>query len=105
WSRSPGSQSVSSAQSLVLPDDLVRIADHHRLAALEQQHAITNALDRLEVVANEDDRLPLAPDPFERFEALLLEGLVANGKHLVEEKDVEVDLDRDRICKSNLHAG
>ena len=58
----------------------------------------------LEVVAHEDDRLALLPEALERREALLLEGLVADGEHLVEQEDVEVDLDRDRVREPHLHA-
>ena len=37
-------------------------------------------------------------------EALLLEALVADGENLVEQQDVEVDLDRDRVGEPNLHS-
>ena len=61
-------------------------------------------LERAEVVGDEDDRLALGPEALERREALLLEALVADGEHLVEQQDVEVDLDRDRVREPDLHA-
>ena len=46
---------------------------------------------------------PRARKRSERREALLLELRVADGEHLVEQQDVEVDLDRDRVRKPHLH--
>ena len=71
---------------------------------LEQHRAVAEALDRVEVVADEDDRLSLLAEALERREALLLELLVADREHLVEQEDVEVDLDRDRVGEPHLHA-
>ena len=36
---------------------------------------------------------------------VLLEGLVTHSEHLVEQEDVEVDLDRDRVREPEQHAG
>ncbi len=47
--------------------------------------------------------LPSSLKPLERREALLLERLVADGEHLVEEEDVERDLDRDRVREPHQH--
>src|SRR5205823_10326053 len=58
----------------------------------------------LELVADEDDRLPLLLELLERGEALLLEPLVADGEHLVEEKDVERDLDRNGVRQPDEHS-
>ena len=63
-----------------------------------------NFVDRAEVVADEDDRLALRAEPVERREALLLELLVADREHLVEQEDVERHLDRDRVREPDLHA-
>ena len=46
---------------------------------------------------------PFLPEPCERVEALLLECLVTDRQHLVEQEDVEVDLDRDRVREPHLH--
>src|ERR671934_3049337 len=82
-------------------DDLVREAEGLDEAVLEQEHAIAEALDLPELVADEDDRLPLLLEPLEGDQALLLEGLVADRQHLVEEEDVEGDLDRDRVGETH----
>ena len=47
--------------------------------------------------------MPSRPEALERVHALLLEALVADGEHLVEQQDVEVDLDRDRVREPHLH--
>ena len=70
-----------------------------------EQRAVAEAGQRLEVVADEHDRLALRAEAVERREALLLEALVADGEHLVEQEDVEVDLDRDRVREPDLHPG
>ena len=44
----------------------------------------------------------VVPDP---ALALLLEGLVADGEHLVEEQDVGLDVHRDREAQTQVHAG
>ncbi len=43
----------------------------------------------------EDDRAALVAHPVEDVEALLLEGGVADGEDLVDQKDLGVDLDGD----------
>ena len=59
----------------------------------------------IEVVADEHDRLPFAPQCPRRSQSTSLEALVTDSKHLVEQKDVEVDLDRDRVREPEQHAG
>ena len=48
--------------------------------------------------------LPSALSALELLVALLLEGGVADGEHLVDEQDVGVDLDRDREAEPHAHA-
>ena len=47
---------------------------------------------------------PLVAHIVEDVEALLLEGGVADGEHLVDQQDVGVDLDRDRERQADVHA-
>ena len=46
---------------------------------------------------------PLVAHLVEDVEALLLEGRVADGEHLVDEQDLGVDLDRDREREPHVH--
>ena len=46
----------------------------------------------------------LVAHAIEDVEALLLEGGVADGEHLVDEQDVGVDLDRHREGEPDVHA-
>ena len=74
-------------------------------AALEQHRAVAEALDRAHVVG--DEQRSCGPRPCSRVElveALLLEGGVADGEHLVDQQDVGVDLDRDREREPHVHA-
>ena len=54
---------------------------------------------------DEHDRAPFVAHAVEHVEALLLEGGVADGEHLVDQQDVRVDLDRDREGEAHVHAG
>ena len=49
--------------------------------------------------------LPAVAHLVEHVEALLLEGRVADGQHLVDQQDVRVDLDRHRERQPDVHAG
>src|SRR3954453_9584765 len=86
-------------------DHLVGRPERPHLPALDQQRAVAVVRDRVEVVADEHHRLALGAEALERDHALLLEALVADREHLVEQEHVEVDLDRDRVRKPDLHAG
>ena len=63
-----------------------------------------NRLHRMEVVRDEHDCLAFRTKAAKCVEAFLLEAAVADCEHLIEEQDVEVDLDRDRVCESHLHS-
>src|SRR5437764_429480 len=90
---------------VVSVDDLLRRPERIDEAVAEQQRAVAELRDRAEVVADEDDRLAVAAEAVEGGEALLLEALVADSEHLVEQEDVEVHLDRDRVREAQHHPG
>ena len=60
--------------------------------------------DRAHVVRDEEDRAALVAQPVELVEALLLEGGVADGEHLVDQQHVGVDLDHHREREPHVHA-
>ena len=64
---------------------------------------MTEARDRTHVVRDEDDRAPFVAHPVEDVEALLLEGGVAHGQHLVDQQYVGIDLDRNRKGQAHVH--
>ncbi len=80
------------------------LAEVDHRAALEQQRAVAEAVQRTHVVGYEHDRAPLVAHAVEDVEALLREGGVADREHLVDEQDVGVDLDRDREGQPHVHA-
>src|SRR4029077_18815438 len=84
--------------------NLVRIADVHRRASLEQERAVAEAVERAHVVCDENDRAPLVAHAIEDVEALLLERRVAYREHLIDEQDVGVNLYRDGKGEPDMHA-
>ena len=82
---------------------LVRFAHVHGDPALEQQRPVAEALQRAHVVRDEHDRPAAVAQIVEDVEALLLEGGVADGEHLVDHQDVGVDLDRHRERQAHVH--
>ena len=72
---------------------------------LEHDRPVADALDRVRVVGDEDNRPARAlevPDP---PEALLLERLVADREHLVEQQHVRAHVHRDREPEPHVHPG
>src|SRR5262245_42608187 len=62
-------------------------------------------LEDLEPMCHEHDCLAFVAEARERHAALLLKALIADSEDLVEQEDVEVDLDRDRVREAQLHPG
>ena len=73
---------------------LVGSAQVDGVASLQQQRPVAETLQRPHVVGDEHDRPAAVAQVVEDVEALLLEGGVANGEHLVDHQDVRVDLHR-----------
>ena len=69
----------------------------------QEDGAVTESLDRLGVVRDEDDRPATSLDLRDLREALALEVLVADREHLVEEQHVGVDVRRDGETQSHEH--
>ena len=95
---------LAEVDLVVHAPDLVRVADLQHLAALDQHRAVGELLDQAHVVGHQQDRLALGLEAAEDVEALLLEGGVADGQHLVDQQHLGVDLGRDREAESHRHA-
>ena len=65
---------------------------------------MAEARDRPEIVRDEHDRLLRRAELADLCEALVLEVLVANGEHLVDEQHVGVEMHRDAEPKAHVHA-
>ena len=89
---------------VILPTDLLGLADVDDLPALEEHGAIAEPVDRRHVVRDEEDRASLVLHALELLVALLLEGGVAHGEHLVDDEHVGVDLDRGGEGQPDMHA-
>ena len=64
----------------------------------------TEALDRVEVVAHEQDRAPLGGHVAHLAQALRLERGVADREHLVHEQDLGLEVRRDGERQAQVHA-
>ena len=72
---------------------------------LKHDRAVAEPLDRARIVGHEDDgpsRTLEVPDP---PEALLLERLVSDGQHLVEQQHVRLDVHRHGEPEAHVHPG
>ena len=92
---------MAEVELVVGAADLARVAQLHHVASLHQHRAVAEALDRVHVVRDKDDRLALALEAVELLEALLLEGCVADGEDLVDQQDLCLHLDRG--CEGQAH--
>ena len=82
---------------------LVRLAQVYRIAPLQQERSVAEALQCPHIVGDEDDRPTLVSQIVEHVEALLLEGGVADREHLVDHQDVRIDLDRHGERQAHVH--
>ncbi len=96
---------AAEVQLVVGTADRASVAELDHVSALHQHRAVAEALDGAHVVGDEDDRAPFALEAEELLEALLLEGGVADGEHLVDQQDLRIDLDRDREREPHEHPG
>ena len=74
-----------------------------RAAVVEQHRLVAEPLDRGRVVRDEDDRPAAALEVGDLAEALLLERLVADREHLVQQQHVGLDVHRDREAEPHVH--
>src|SRR5206468_1366235 len=71
---------------------------------IEPDRAVAEALDEADVVRDEHDRLPRPAELCDLRVTLVLEVLVTDGEHLVDEKDVRIDVHRDGEAEARRHA-
>ena len=84
--------------------DVAGAALGHQLAVLEQDGAVADPLHGLGVVRDEHHRAPAAPVLEDPPQALALEGLVADGEHLVQQQHVGVDVRGHGEAEAGVHA-
>ena len=75
------------------------------LPVAEHDPPVAQLRNLLRRVADEDDRASLFAELRDALHALALEGLVADGEHLVDEKDVGIGVHGDREREAHVHAG
>src|SRR5229473_8357949 len=80
------------------------IAVRTNAAVLKPDRTIAQRLHRVHVVADEQHRSPADGDLLYLAEAPLLELGVAHGEHLVDEKDLRLEVGCDRETEPGLHA-
>src|SRR5205085_1716350 len=86
----PGSGLSRSRDRLVLRDYLMRLAVGNNLAALKQNNAVAQTLDRTQIMRDKDDGRPRLFHLAYALQAFLLKGCVANGQDFIQKKNVRV---------------
>jgi hypothetical protein len=85
-------------------DALHRIALLCHPPAVDHHHPAAQLLDAGQVVADEEDRSTFACHVAHSAQALLLEGRVADGEHLVDQQDLWLEVRRHSKCQAKVHA-
>ena len=75
-----------------------------QLTLVEHDRPVAERADDLEAVGDEDDGAAVPLEGPDLVEALLLEGLVTDREHLVDEQDLGVDVDGDGEGQPDVHA-
>ena len=86
-------------------DDAHRIADRFRLAVIEPERAVAEVAHLVELVRDEDQRHAAVLHLLNLGHALRGELLVADGKHLIDQQHVGIDVDGDGEAEADVHAG
>src|SRR5260370_26479695 len=95
---------VRSARQIFKCNMPLVIAVRTNAAVLKPDRTIAQRLHRIHVMADEQHRSPTDGDLLDLAEAPLLELGVAHGEHLVDEKDLRLEVGRDRETEPGLHA-
>ena len=85
-------------------DDLLARAVADDATTLEQDRAVAQLGDRLQVVGHEDHRAAGVAEVLHPAEAARLELGVADGQHLVDEQDLGLEVRRDGEREPHVHA-
>jgi hypothetical protein len=88
---------------LVFKTHIVWFAFRDNSAITEEQRAIAETLDRRKVVGNKDDGSARFLQSLYMLQTLPLKWDVTNGKNLVEEKNVGIQVRRDRKAQAEAH--
>ena len=71
---------------------------------VEHEHAVAETLDRRQIVRDEHDRAPLDRRLAHLLQRASLEIHVSDGKHLVDDEDLGIEVGRDGEGQANEHA-
>ena len=88
----------------VAPHDLAGRPRRHHAPRVEPHRLVAQPLDAPEIVGDEDDRFPPRLELLDLPHALVLERLVADGEHFVDEEDVGIHGDGDGEAEPHVHA-
>ena len=100
---SVGGLGTPEVEPVVAQRRLLGIPDVAQLAVVDQHRAIAQRLDRRHVVCHEHECLAGPALLVKHIHALLGEGGVSDGQHLVDEHDVGVGLDHHREGEAHHH--
>ena len=88
----------------ILRDDLLARPVVHDLPVVEQDRAIAELRDRLQVMRHEDNGAPGRADVLHATETAGLKLGVADAQHLVHEHDLRLEVRGDREREAHVHA-
>ncbi len=98
-----GGLPASEEKGLVTGNHLFRPAALHDLPLLQEHGLVADPLQGGQVVGDQKNRLPPAPEIEDLLEALLLEVAVPDGEDLVDQKNIGVDMNGDRKAEPDVH--
>ena len=75
-----------------------------QFAVEDEQGVVAKLLNRFEGVRYEQERFALLLQGAHPFEALGLEGNVADGEDFIDEEDIRINFHRDREAETHIHA-
>src|SRR5262245_55876111 len=84
-------------------DDLARRPDRPHATTVEPDRFVAPSLDGRRIVCHEDQRLATLSELGDAIVASLLELLVAHRQHLVDQKNVRIEVDRHREAQARVH--
>ncbi len=86
------------------PDGLARGGHADEASGVDDGHPVADLAHDVGSVRDDDDRPAFLLELMDPLHALLLEALVSDGQHLVDEEDVRVDVDGDGEAEPHVHA-
>ena len=90
---------------LIARDHFLRRPERNDTALVDPHRAIAERLYGVQIVRNQYDGYACSLKIRDAGKTFFLKFCVAHCQHLVDKKDIRLDMDRDRESEANLHSG